>query len=240
MPTFDVDTFARSDRKSSAVADRRAQTLYLLSKDGAGNAAPLVAGLTDQVLRAAVELAETRGGRLDPVLVAVLDEAANICKISDLPELYSHFGSRGIVPLTILQSYQQGERVWGQHGMGALWSAATCKLIGAGIDDARFAEDLSRLVGEHDITVASRTRDGSGIGSWQTSVRRQRILDPAQIRALPKGSALLLATGVRVAMLRLLPWYAGPHAVEINAAVERATEEITRNAGSHRPAAALP
>src|SRR5690606_19836846 len=51
-------------------------TLYLLSKDGAGAAAPLVAGLTDQVLRCGVLLAETRGGRLDPPMVAVLDEAA--------------------------------------------------------------------------------------------------------------------------------------------------------------------
>ncbi len=162
--------------------------------------------------------------------MAVLDEAANICKISDLPELYSHFGSRGIVPLTILQSYQQGQRVWGEHGMGALWSAATCKLVGAGIDDARFAEDLSRLVGEHDITIGSRTRDGYGHSSWQTSVRRQRILEPAQIRALPRGTALLLATGARVAMVDLLPWYAGPTADRLSADVEAATQAMTRNA----------
>jgi hypothetical protein len=41
---------------------------------------------------------------LDPPLLVVLDEAANICRISDLPELYAHFGSRGITPITILQS----------------------------------------------------------------------------------------------------------------------------------------
>jgi type IV secretory pathway TraG/TraD family ATPase VirD4 len=223
MPSLDVTTFAEPTAG-------RVQTLYLLSKDGAGNAAPLVAGLTDQVLREAVRVAELRGGRLDPVLLAVLDEAANICKISDLPELYSHFGSRGILPITILQSYQQGQRVWGEHGMGALWSAATCKLVGAGIDDARFAEDLSRLIGEHDVTVGSHTRDGSGHSSWQTSVRRQRILDPAQIRALPKGTGLLLSTGVRVAMLDLLPWYTGPHADRLTAAFDQVTRLITTRA----------
>ena len=211
------------------------QTLYLLSKDGAGNAAPLVAGLTDQILREAVRAAELRGGRLDPVLLAVLDEAANICKISDLPELYSHFGSRGIVPITILQSYQQGQRVWGDHGMGALWSAATCKIVGAGIDDARFAEDLSRLIGEHDITVGSHSRDGTGHSSWQTSVRRQRILDPAQIRALPKGTGLLLSTGVKVAMLDLMPWYTGPHANDLAAANDAATSLITSRAVRTNP-----
>src|SRR5674536_386111 len=36
--------------------------------------------------------------------------------------LYSHLGSRGIVVLTILQSYAQGVGVWGETGMKALWS----------------------------------------------------------------------------------------------------------------------
>jgi type IV secretory pathway TraG/TraD family ATPase VirD4 len=94
---------------------------------------------------------------------------------------------------------------------------------------------LSRLIGEHDITVGSHTRDGTGNSSWQTSVRRQRILDPAQIRALPKGTALLLSTGVRVAMLDLLPWYTGPHAVTLTAAFDKATRLITTRAlGSRR------
>ncbi|MEV4210201.1 TraM recognition domain-containing protein [Micromonospora sp. NPDC049662] len=225
LSALDVDAFVESS-----------DTLYLLSKDGAGAAAPLVAGLTDQVLRAAVSLAEAHGGRLDPPLVACLDEAANICKIADLPELYSHFGSRGIIPLTILQSYRQGTRVWGEQGMDALWSAATVKLVGAGIDDARFAEDLSRLVGEHDVTVSSRTRDGKGHTSYQTSVRRQRILDPAQIRALPKGSALLFATGVKVAMLNLLPWYDEPNAERLTDATAASTVEMTHQAQRARAA----
>jgi type IV secretory pathway TraG/TraD family ATPase VirD4 len=205
-------------------------TLYLLSKDGAGSAAPLVAALADQVLRAAVLAAERQGGRLDPPLLVVLDEAANICPISDLPQLYSHLGSRGIVPLTILQSYPQGARVWGHEGIAALWSAATIKIVGAGIDDARTAEDLSRLIGEHDVPVGSRTRDGTGHASWQTSTHRRRILDPGDLRALPRGHALLLATGARAAMIRLVPWYTTPHAARIEAHVAAATDAITRHA----------
>jgi len=68
-------------------------------------------------------------------MLAILDEAANVCKISDLPDLYSHLGSRGIIPITILQSYRQGHKVWGDAGMDAMWSASTVKVIGSGIDD---------------------------------------------------------------------------------------------------------
>jgi type IV secretory pathway TraG/TraD family ATPase VirD4 len=221
LPAFALERFVASS-----------DTLYLQSKDGAGAAAPLVAGLTDQVMRAGVRRAELLGGRLDPPLIAVLDEACNICRISDLPDLYSHFGSRGIVPITIMQSLQQGQRVWGEHGMGALWGAATVKLVGPGMDDARFAEDLSRLVGEHDIDVASSSRDGYGQGSWQTSVRRQRILDPADLRALPKGTALLLTTGSKAALIDLLPWYDGKASGRLTADIESATAQMTRDASA--------
>ena len=106
-------------------------------------------------------------------------------------------------------------------------------MIACDIDDAKLAEDLSRLVGEHDVPVGSRTRDTfGGGGSWQTSTRRQRILEPAQIRALPKGTALLLATGLPVAMVRLLPWYDGPLAAALTAAAADATDQITRHAAN--------
>jgi len=211
------------------------QTLYLLSRDGAGNAAPLVAALTDRIMREATLAAERRGGRLDPPMLVVLDEAANVCRISDLPDLYSHLGSRGVVPLTILQSYRQGTRVWGEMGMDALWSAATCKVIGSGLDDAKVAEDLSRLVGDHDVQVSSVSRTRGQVTN-STSVRRQRILPPDAVRALPRGSALLLATGCRAALLELTPWYAGEQAAVIAAASATAEQRMTELArGAYVP-----
>ncbi|WP_328760358.1 type IV secretory system conjugative DNA transfer family protein [Streptomyces sp. NBC_00271] len=204
-------------------------TLYLLSKDGGGSAAGVIAGLADAAMRAGVVAAERLGGRLDPPMTAVLDEAANVCRISDLPDLYSHFGSRGINVVTLLQSYRQGARVWGDAGMDALWSAATIKLLGAGLDDADFVEKISKLVGQHDVSTVSysRSRDGS---SRSISYRQENVLPPDKIRALPKGTALLLATGVRPALIRLRPWYKEPNAGQISAAAKAETEAISRRA----------
>lgn len=212
-------------------------TLFLLSKDGGGSASAIIAAAADAVMRAAVVQAERDGGRLDPPLLAILDEAANVCKISDLPDLYSHLGSRGVIPITILQSYRQGVRVWGEAGMDALWSAATIKLIGSGIDDADFADKLSRLVGDHDVPTVSKTTGESG-GSTSVSLRQERALPADAVRALPKGSALLLATGVRPALLKLRPWYKEPGAEALGSASARATAAITERAVAK--AAALP
>lgn len=195
------------------------QTLFLLSKDGAGFAAPLVAAFADRVLLEAVRAAElSPGGRLDPPMVAVLDEAANICRITELPRLYSHLGSRGVVPLTILQSRSQGRRVWGDGGMAELFGAATIKLIGAGVDEQGFADELSKMIGDEDILITTRTSGRTGGVSRTT--RRERVLAPDEVRALAKFTGLLLITGVRPALLRLVPWMDGPRATAIRAALK--------------------
>jgi type IV secretory pathway TraG/TraD family ATPase VirD4 len=217
LPVFDPAVFAASR-----------DTLFLLTESRSA-AAPLIAALTDTVMRAGRRQAERAGGRLDPPMIVVLDEAANICRIADLPELYSHLGSRGMVPVTILQSYQQGVAVWGEPGMAALWGASTKKVIGAGIDDPRHARDLATLVGQHDVPVTSVSY-GDGRASRQVSLRRQEILEAADIRALPPDSALLLATGIRPALISLKPWYTGPDAPRITAAIARAEAAMRRAA----------
>jgi type IV secretory pathway TraG/TraD family ATPase VirD4 len=222
LPVFDPDVFAAGSG-----------TLYLLSKSRSA-AAPLIAALSDTVMRAAERRAERLGGRLDPPLVVPLDEAANICRIADLPDLYSHLGSRGIIPITILQSYEQGVTVWGEHGMAALWGAATKKIIGAGVDSPRLARDLATLVGQHDVPVRTLSY-GEGRASESVSLRRQDILEPAAIRALPPGTALLLATGIKPALIRLTPWYTGPRAAEITAAQQAAQELIREQATAADP-----
>jgi TraM recognition site of TraD and TraG len=224
VPAFDPHAFAGSR-----------DTLYLITEAGTA-AAPLVAAMADAVMRAGRRRAEQQGGRLDPPMVAVLDEAANICRIPDLPAQYSHVGGRGVIPVTILQSYEQGEAVWGSSGMAALWGAATKKLVGAGVDSPRLARDIAALTGQHDVPVRSVSY-GDGRASIQVSLRRQEILDASDVRALPPGTALLFATGARAALVQLRPWYHGPGAARITAATAAAEESIRRAASRDGPAA---
>jgi type IV secretion system protein VirD4 len=197
------------------VLDHTPATLYLLSKEGAGTAAPIVAAIVDRLLDTAERSAQARGGRLDPPVVAVLDEAANICPIRELPQLYSHYGSRGIQVLTMLQSYQQGVGVWGNQGMDALWSAATIKLVGAGVDDQPFLARLSGLIGDHDVPQLAITHARGQGPSRQHSTQRRPVLAVSDLRALPKTQAVLLSTGRPAGLIDLCPWYREPDAADI-------------------------
>lgn len=195
---------------------RTRNTLYLLSKNGGGGAAPIIAALADAFFRAGVVEAEANGtGRLDPTMLAVLDEAANICKIEDLPQMKSVMGGYGIQIATILQNYRQGVRTWGADGMDALWSGCTAKLIGAGLDDHKFLNEISDLIGMRPILEESFTSARGGTSSTR-SKRRERIMEAPDLREMDKGHALLLGTSTRPALLVMQAYYERPDGDELS------------------------
>jgi type IV secretion system protein VirD4 len=121
--------------------------------------------------------------------------------------------------------------VWGQSGMHKLWSAATIKLIGAGVHDAEFCEQVSRLVGEHDI-AHDTTQSGRGGGSVSRSTRREPIMTAADVAAMPKTQAVLIASGRHPALLELLPWYTEPDADTLAEHAAAATEQVRQAAAA--------
>jgi TraM recognition site of TraD and TraG len=200
-------------------------TLYLLSREGQGNAGPLVTALTVATVEAAEERAtRSPGGRLPVPLLCVLDEAANVCRWKDLPDLYSHHGSRGIMLMTMLQSWAQGVSVWGDDGMTKLWSSASIRVYGGGEVDPRFLGTLSQLIGDYEArtTSVSVQHGRAGGRSTTTSTRVERILEVADLAALPLGRAVVFASGSRPILVQTEPWYTGPHAERVRAAMTRA------------------
>ena len=148
---------------------------------------------------AAEQLAKrSPGGRLGTPLVGVLDEAANICRWRQLPDLYCHYGSRGIPLLTLLQSWSQGAQVWGQTGMRKLWGASNVRVYGGGAAEEEFLSDLEKLIGEYNRLVASPSAvrapgGGSTSTSWQLTPTP--ILTVADLAALPRGRIIVMPSG---------------------------------------------
>ncbi len=55
-------------------------------------------------------------------------------------------------------------------------------------------------------------------------------MQAADIRALPPGTALLLATGARPALIALRPWSASPDATRISAGIRQAEQAMRHGA----------
>jgi len=196
-------------------------TLYALSMEGPESAAALTTALVGQIFEAASRRAATLPARrLQVPMTVILDEAANVCRLTELPNLYSHFGSRGIVVMTILQSAVQGEEVWGEKGLRKLWTAANLSLYGGGVSDESWLRGLSALIGVHDVSRWSQSSGRGGTSSSQ-AWSSEPILDIAELMALPRGRGVLLSSGNKAAMLRLVPWMDGPHADAVWASLSR-------------------
>ena len=182
-------------------------TLCLLSREGVGTAGAFVLSLTAAVAEAAEARARQEGGRLRKPMLAVLDEAANVCRWRELPDLYSHYGSRGIILMTFLQSWSQGVSVWGEEGMNKLWSAANLKIFGGGISETGFLKTISDLLGDYDM-IQRQVGYSHGRTSTTQSITRDTILSIDQLAALPRGRAVLIASGARPVLMKTSPWMA--------------------------------
>jgi type IV secretory pathway TraG/TraD family ATPase VirD4 len=203
LPGFDPSAFPLS-----------ADTLYALSREGEGSGGPFVAALTAHVCEAAERhAAATASGRLAVPMVVELDEAANIVRWPDLPKLYSHYGSRGILLHTYLQSWTMGAEAWGEYGMRAMWSAATVRVLGAGVADEKFLAEFSSLIGDHEDWVLQSVYTSQGSGrQLSRSLRKERALDVSDLASLPKSRAIVFASGGRPVVIATQPWMKGPHA----------------------------
>src|ERR1039458_4758041 len=192
-PRFDTDVFAASSG-----------TLYSLSKEGPGSAGPLTAALTAAVVLSAERLAaRSAGGRLAVPMVCPLDEVANVCRWRELPDLYSHYGSRGIILMSFLQSWSQGVDVWGEQGMRKLWGAAYIRLYGGGSNEQGFLDDISSVCGEMDTRQLTTSYSGGRQGQSRSyATRREPIFDVATLAAPPRGRAVLMASGIDPMLIR--------------------------------------
>lgn len=181
-------------------------TLYLVGSPGTQlSVAPLVSALIEDVVECGRRrAARSPGGRLDPPLLLLLDEAANIAPIPSLPSLLSDGGGSGITTVAVLQSLAQARGRWGDAHAETMWDAATIKVVLGGLAHAEDLNRISRLAGEIDDITKSQTSGPSG-KSVSTTVRRLPALPVERLRGLPVGRAIVLGRRARPIEARLTP-----------------------------------
>ncbi|WP_422117766.1 type IV secretory system conjugative DNA transfer family protein [Brachybacterium sp. UNK5269] len=216
-----IQTTGPEDRRPQfnprAFVGSKADTLYLVSKEGEGSARAITAAMTMAVLDAADKLgAVSKGMRLPRPLMASLDEAANVVRIPELPDLYSHYGSRGVILSVYLQSWTQGVQAWGEDGMKKMWSAANTKMVGKGVDETPFLRELRELIGDRDVRSSS-VSSGKGGRSSSQSLRKEAIFEVSELRAIPSWRALVFSSGNPATYIRLEPWWKHDYAPSVTA-----------------------
>jgi len=185
-------------------------TIFALATPGGSSPAPLLTALVSDLTETARQLAAASSGeRLDPPLLVMLDEAANIAPLPDLPQLLAAGGGDGIVAAVVLQSLDQARWRWGQQAAGTMLDSATVRLVLPGLSHPGDLRDLAALAGERGFEERSYTR--SDQGSSETVTMREKVLLRAdELRSLPAGSAMLLPRRLSPVKINLVPHWKRP------------------------------
>ena len=163
--------------------------------------------MLEEIISCVYETASANGGTLDPPLLFVGDELANIAPLRRLPELASTGGGQGIQLISIFQDLAQVRERWGE-GWRTVANNHRAKLFGGGAGDPQTLEYVSQLTGDAEYRQLSSTSAEEGRNS-STDAPTYRPLAPASVvREAGPREAILVYGNAPPARVRLRAWYA--------------------------------
>lgn len=205
------------DLTPAALLDGGQQTAYLCAPaHEQARLRPLFATLVQDVLAEVYSRATRTGQPLDPPLLVVLDEAANIAPLRDLDTLASTAAGQGVQLVTIFQDLAQVQERWGVRAQ-TIVNNHRAKIVGAGIADPTTLDWTARVLGDEEIRQVSSTAGMEGRAS-KTESTTWRSLAPAHVlRQGRPGTGVLVYGHLPPAKLALRPWFADKRLRELAA-----------------------
>lgn len=187
--------------------DGGANTLYLCAPlHEQERLRPLFSMVVQELFAEVYERAARTGKPLDPPLLGLFDEAANIAPIPNLHEVASTAAGQGIQVLSIFQDLAQISARYGRNA-ATIVNNHRAKLIGSGISDPETLSWASRVIGAGEFEQRSQTAGERGRRST-TQGDTYRDLAPAGVlREGQLGTAVLVYGSLPPAQIRLRPWF---------------------------------
>jgi type IV secretion system protein VirD4 len=168
----------------------------------------LFAAVVSSVIDTAVAMAAARGGPLDPPLLLVLDEVANVAPVRDLDTLASTGAGLGIQLVTVCQDLAQLAGRYDAERARTIANNHRAKLLLSGVADIGTLDLMSGLAGEaqvREVSTSDDLRHGGRTRATSTAIRRLAPTD--QLRRIPPGEGVLVYGHLPPARVRLRPWY---------------------------------
>jgi type IV secretion system protein VirD4 len=166
---------------------------------------PVFATVVGQVLEAAYERATRQGAPLDPPLLVVLDEAANVAPVAELDVLASTAAGHGVQLVTVWQDLAQLRARYGSRASSVV-NNHRVKVFLSGISDPDTLEHASALIGEAELRQQTTTVDARGTTSRTDAPVPRRLVPPDALRRVAPGKAVVLSGHLPPVEVTLRPW----------------------------------
>ena len=168
---------------------------------------PLFATLVQEIVAHAYDRNTETGKPLDPPLLLVLDECANIAPLKDLATLASTGAGQGIQLVSVFQDMAQINAVYGRDRAPTIISNHRAKVILSGIADPQTLEYLARLLGDEEVRHVSATSGAEGRHSTTESVGYRNLAPANVLREMRPGHGVLVYGHLAPVRLALRPWF---------------------------------
>lgn len=171
---------------------------------------PLFTAVVRQVLEYVYDTVTRTGRPIDPPLLLVLDEAANIAPLADLDSLASTAAGHGVQLVTIWHDQAQITARYGARAATVV-NNHRAKIFLSGISDPSTLDHASHLIGDEQLLQEAFTSGGGPGGRSVTrSPASRRLAPPDLVRRVPPGEGILVYGGLPPARLRLRTWFDDP------------------------------
>ena len=167
---------------------------------------PLFATVVAQVIECAYSRVALHGQPLDPPLLVVLDEAANVAPLAELDTLASTAAGHGVQLVTVWQDLAQIHSRYGTRS-GSVVNNHRVKVFLSGIADTATLEHASVLIGESETRAVASTMDGYGATAFTDSPVLRRLAPADALRRIPPGHGVVVSGHLPPVRVALRPWH---------------------------------
>jgi type IV secretion system protein VirD4 len=196
------------DITAEGLLDGGANTLYLCATiRDQHRLRPLFVTLIQEVVEELYRESARRGEPVDPPLLLVLDEAANIAPVPDLDMLAATGAGQGLQLVTVLQDLAQAQQRWGRERADTIVNNHRARIFGAGVADERTLTYLRSVLGDEQVEQISSTSGDRGRRSTTRSTTYRALAGPHVVRQARRDTAVLVYGMLPPARIKLRPWF---------------------------------
>lgn len=200
-------TAMSSDLRAHKLLDGAWNTAYLCAPaHEQRRLQPLFATLVQEIVAHAYDRTSETGKPLDPPLLLVLDECANIAPLRDLATLASTGAGQGIQLVSVFQDMAQIYAVYGRDQAPTIVSNHRAKVILSGISDPLTLDYVARLLGDEQVPFMSQTSSRQGRSTTE-SVSYRHLAPANVLREMRPGHGVLVYGHLAPARITLRPWF---------------------------------
>ena len=154
----------------------------------------MVSLLLQQLYREILTVADERGGALKDRVMFYMDEFGTLPAISSAEMMYSASRSRKLSLVSIIQSYKQLEKNYGQEGADIIKDNCQVTIAGGFAPTSGTADEISRSLGSRTVMTCSVSRSKND-PSQSLQMTERPLMTADELKSLKKGNFIVMKTG---------------------------------------------